>query len=84
VATTIVSSASASQTMQNGDAVTMTATCPAGKTLMAGGGQISAGSVSKVFIAQSYPSSSTAWTVVAVSTANAPSTVVTAYAMCAN
>jgi hypothetical protein len=68
-----------------------TATCPSGKTVIGGGGQLMEASpmvthttvVTSVHIASSYPSSTSAWTVEAGTDLGFPWQV-TAYAICAN
>jgi hypothetical protein len=78
---------------QNGavvnDSVSATATCPAGKILLGGGGQITTGGAATItdeaVIIASYPSAANVWTVTAKATvAWAPGhhLIVTAYVVC--
>jgi hypothetical protein len=66
--------------------LTDTATCTGGAKLLGGGGQVTtAGDISKTAIIQSYPSSSTVWTVVGAITSGlggSTTAQVTAYAIC--
>ena len=69
-----------------GTPVSATATCPAGKVLVGGGGQVTTSLASgRVELQQSYPSSTTAWTAVGIVTTllGAGQTIsVQAFALC--
>jgi hypothetical protein len=70
-----------------GTTLTATATCPAGKALLGGGGTVvndEVGSPQKTVLVQTYPSSGTVWTAVGVVTGNLPTAKMTvqAYAIC--
>jgi hypothetical protein len=68
--------------------VTATATCPAGKMLLGGGATVTSTAAQKerVYLALSYPSSTTVWTAVGVvgiaSLGTGQTMTVTAYALC--
>jgi hypothetical protein len=67
--------------------VTATATCPAGKVLLGGGGRVSTTdpTIAKAAMPQSYPSSTTTWTAVGLvqlSLSAGDTMTVTAYALC--
>jgi hypothetical protein len=69
-----------------GTNVPATATCPSGKVLLGGGGRVTAsGQRANVQLAESYPTSTTTWTVIANVTSNMTSSntvSVTAYVVC--
>jgi hypothetical protein len=66
--------------------VTGTASCPAGKLLVGGGGRTSATNTGRAALQASYPSSTTTWTAIAILTAGnlggGGSLTVQAYAIC--
>jgi len=74
-----------------GTTFTSSATCPAGKILLGGGGRVTqsdaATQEAKIALVESYPSTSTTWTAVGVANANITSnTTVTvqAFAVCSS
>jgi hypothetical protein len=71
-----------------GTTFTDTATCTGGKVVLGGGGQVtSTGQRERTALLESYPSSSTVWTVVGVVTTamtGANTAHATAYAVCGN
>jgi hypothetical protein len=79
-----VTTATAACTINNGTC-TLTATCPAGKSVISGG--ISAGGATAakfLDLTESYPSSTTAWTISAMNWGTTGTITITAYALCAN
>ena len=65
--------------------MTATATCPAGKVLLGGGGQATTTDADRASLPESYPSDATTWTAVGVVTANltgGAQMTVRAYALC--
>jgi maltoporin len=71
-----------------GTMVTATATCPAGKKILGGGGSYTvsnASQISRVGLIETYPSAANAWTVTArvhQGLSSGFTTTVTAYAVC--
>jgi hypothetical protein len=61
--------------------VTMTASCAAGHVAFSGGVQVSATSTSGPYVEESYPSSTTTWTIIMAASANITVTV-TPYVVC--
>ena len=84
----IVSNATTSVAgLANNSLTTVTVSCPVGKTLLSGGGQVTttASQSSRAILASSYPSGAAQWTAVGVTNAalGAGNTMtVTAYAVC--
>ncbi len=88
MSTQVVSSATTSTApTPNNTLTTATVSCPAGKILLSGGGEVTttASQSSRAILASSYPSGTAAWTAVGVSNAalgSGNTMTVTAYAVC--
>ena len=70
-----------------GTTFTDTATCTGGKVIVGGGGQVTTTQAGRAALLESYPSSSTVWTVVGVVTTSMTggnTARATAYAVCGN